>query len=112
MSPKTKLLLAKIVAAVLGVAILLVVGLMIYLSIAKVRSDQSAPKSEESGSVKTNFQLIEGQALIPAGCEVAETLMTSNRIVLRLDGPEPDCAALLILKSSDGSLIAKVALKG
>lgn len=114
MSPKTKILVAKTIAAILGVLILIVVGLMIYLSIAKLRSDSSeqAAASEASAAPSKAIvaQAVSSLNLGPL-CSLADIQVSSNRIVLYIGGDDISCDELIILQSSSGELVNRIKLR-
>ena len=112
MSAKTKILVAKTIAAILGVLILIVVGLMIYLSIAKLRSE-AGEESPTQSAEQTTLTLVRETAapLIAQDCNLGELHVSDTRIVIEVTGANPDCQQLIILKTSNGALVSIIPLR-
>ena len=113
MDPKTKLRLAQTICVVLGVMILAVVGLMIYLAIAKARSEAGSEAAEQEELVPADVRVAEAVTSLGLGpaCNLADIQVSSNRIVLYVAGDDIACDELVILQSSSGAVINRIKLR-
>ena len=109
-----KLRMAQAVAAVLGVLILLVVGLMVYLAFSKY-ADRQRQATLENGAALTlpssSAQSATSAAanaplgLVSATCRLASQALDAGRLVLIFDGQGRDCQRLIILNTNTGALV-------
>lgn len=112
---RLKLRMAQSVAAVLGVLILIVVGLMVYLALRKYAENNAAPDSWSNvpavtSGASTAGQAAEGQAaiqagLVPSDCELVSSNLDSARLVLIFDGEASTCSRLIIINTNSGTLV-------
>ncbi len=118
-----KLRLAQSVAAVLGVLILIVVGLMVYLALRKYAENNAAPDSwsKAQRAIQNDAQsrpLEAGQnANVPPGlvgsqCELESSNLDSARLVLIFDGEASECSRLIIINTNTGALVLDRQIKG
>ncbi len=116
---RLKLRMAQAVAAVLGVLILLVVGLMVYLAFSKYTDRQREQAAQIGGTTlaqKTSQQAgakgaqSPAQGLVGPDCRLASSALDGGRLVLIFEGEAANCQRLIILNTNTGALVVDRAL--
>ena len=86
----------------MGLAILAILGVIIYTVIGRVADPSAAPSS--------SFGIV--QVTIPEGCHLADNKSGDGRLFLRLDGPlEKDCQQVLVLDLETAEPLGRITAK-
>lgn len=119
---RLKLRVAQVVAAVLGVLILIVVGLMVILALRKYAEKNAEPNSWsaaqqglsqlQSSARDGNAEALRAAGLVAPSCDLVSSDLDSARLVLIFDGQAAECSRLIIINTNTGALVLDRPIKG